>query len=168
VIGSDIDESRAERAKKELGVHEIVSVHDIYNVNCDVFAPCALGAILNDETLGKIKAKVIAGAANNQLKEERHGEELYKKGVLYVPDYVLNAGGLINVYTELEGYSRIRSLRYCRRIYENCHHVFDISEKESIPTYLAADRMVERRLSNISQLHNRFNVFSREAFDKRK
>jgi len=168
VIGADIDEKRAQAAKKELGVHEIVHVDEIYSVACDVFAPCALGAIINDNTIDKIKAKVIAGAANNQLKDAHHGDVLYKKGVLYVPDYILNAGGLINVYTELEGYSRTRSLRYCKRIYDNCHKVFDISEKEGKSTYLAADRMVEQRLSDISLLQNRFNTFNREAFDKRK
>lgn len=167
VVATDIDADRCERAKKELGVHEVVTPNEIYSVDCDIFSPCALGAVINDDTIEKLKCKVVAGAANNQLKEDRHGRILFQKNILYVPDYVINAGGLINVYVELEGYSRERARRYCRQIFYNCKRVFDISQKENVPTYMAADRLVEERIESITKLHPRFNVYPREEFDKR-
>jgi len=168
IVATDIDDGRLEQAKAELGVHSVVKPNEIYSVDCDVFAPCALGAVINDETVEILKAKVIAGSSNNQLKEHRHGEILDKLGILYVPDYVLNAGGLINVYTELGVYSRTRSLRFCKKIYHNCNKVFDISERDGIPSFLAADRMAQERVEHFGRMKAHFNVYDREAFDKRK
>jgi leucine dehydrogenase len=167
IIATDIDPDRCERAKRGLGVHEIVKPDEIYGVDCDIFAPCALGAVINEQTVEKLKCKIVAGSANNQLKEERFGDVLAKRNILYAPDYVVNAGGLINVYQELEGYSRDRSERFCKGIYTNCKRVFDIAIKEHMTPMKAADRMVELRIKQQSSLKPNFNTFLREKFDKR-
>jgi leucine dehydrogenase len=149
LFGADIDADAIAQARDELGV-EIVSPEEILRVECDVVAPCALGAVLNDRTLPELRCKVVAGAANNQLEnEERHGRALHDRGILYAPDFVINAGGLINVYNELTGYNRERAMRMTRGIYLNMMRVFEISRAESIPTYVAADRVAEERIARI-------------------
>src|ERR1700757_2294540 len=100
LIVTDIDPERVKRVTNEFGARSVAS-EDIYSVQADVFAPCALGAIVNDKTIPQLKVEIVAGAANNQLLEERHGDELEKRGILYAPDYEANAGGVINVYREL-------------------------------------------------------------------
>lgn len=156
VIATDIDRERCEKVAKEHKNVEIVSPDAIFTVNADIFAPCAMGAILNDDTIPKLKFKIVSGGANNQLKEDRHGTELRKKGILYAPDYVINAGGLINVYNELEGYNRERALRMTRGIYYNLLKTFAIAKKENIPTNLAADRMAELRIETVSRARRTF------------
>jgi leucine dehydrogenase len=133
---------------------EIVPPEEIYDVDCDVFAPCALGAVLNDDTIPRLRCDIIAGAANNQLAEnERHGKELTERGVLYAPDFVINAGGLINVYNELTGdYVQERALRMTRGIYLNLMRVFEIAKQDSVPTSEAADRVAEERIDKIKAL----------------
>jgi leucine dehydrogenase len=168
IIATDIDAERCERAKKEIGVDEIVKTDDIFGVSCDVFSPNALGASINDKTLDQLKCKVVCGAANNQLEDERHGVELTKRKILYSPDFVVNAGGLINVYVELEGYNAERSRNLCKTIYTNTKEVFMIAENEGIPTHLAADRLAEKRINAMAKVAPRFNTFSREKFDKRR
>ncbi|MDX1632323.1 MAG: Glu/Leu/Phe/Val dehydrogenase [Thermoanaerobaculia bacterium] len=152
VFGSDIDADAVDQAE-EMGV-EIVPNDDIFDADCDVFAPCALGAVLNDETIPRLRCKIVAGAANNQLDDEhRHGEMLQEKGILYAPDFVINAGGLINVYNELMGdYSQERALRMTRGIYLNLTRVFEISKKDGITTADAADRVAEERIATIQKL----------------
>lgn len=167
IIGADIDEANIERARQEVEIDEIVKPEEIFDVSCDVFAPCALGSSINDKTIDQLKCKIVAGAANNQLKESRHGEILHEKGILYAPDYVINAGGLINVYVELEGYNKDRAMRLCRNIFTSTSQVFEISEKENLPPHAAANRMVERKLDQMSKVNPRFNTFPREKFDKR-
>ncbi|MCC7443088.1 MAG: Glu/Leu/Phe/Val dehydrogenase [Bdellovibrionales bacterium] len=159
VIVSDIDFAACQRAEKELGIDGIVNPDEIYDVQCEIFAPCALGAIINDQTLPRLKCQIVAGASNNQLAvQERHGVEIEKRGIAYAPDYVINAGGLMNVYVELEGYSQERAYRICSGIYNNVAQVFDIAEKQGIPTYQAADRLVEQRLNRATNLSPRFNA----------
>jgi leucine dehydrogenase len=103
---NDIDEEKVEEVKKRFGVKSVLT-DDIYGLDVDIFAPCALGGVINDETIPQLKCSIIAGAANNQLEQEKvHGETLMKIGILYAPDYAINAGGLINVYNELTGYDR--------------------------------------------------------------
>lgn len=155
VIGTDIDPEKVERARSELKI-EIVNPEEIYDVDAHIFAPCALGAVLNDQTIPRMRFKIIAGAANNQLEEDRHGVELHRRGILYAPDYVINAGGLINVYVELEGYDRERALRMTRGIYYNLRRVFDISKRENIPTFQAADRLVEERIAMVRRLKSMY------------
>src|SRR5262249_48934199 len=100
---ADVDPLKAERAQREFGA-SVVSLESIFEVECDVLAPCALGSALNDTTIPRIRAKIVAGAANNQLAEPRHGEDINARGILYAPDYAINAGGLINVASEVTGY----------------------------------------------------------------
>ncbi len=124
---------------------------------CDILAPCALGAILNPRTIPELRCSIVAGAANNQLEvESRDGQELHERGILYAPDFVINAGGLINVYNELGGsYNRERAIRMTRGIYLNLMGVFEISKREHVPTQVAADHLAERRIETIKKLGSR-------------
>ncbi|GAB6931865.1 Leu/Phe/Val dehydrogenase [Calditerricola satsumensis] len=155
LIVTDINPENVKRAVEEFGA-QAVGADEIYAVDCDIFSPCALGGILNDETLPKLKAKVIAGSANNQLKEERHGDRIHEMGIVYAPDYVINAGGLINVADELEGYNRERALKKVESIYDNLMKVFEIAKRDNIPTYKAADRMAEERIAQVAKTRSTF------------
>jgi len=154
IFGTDLDAEALERART-LGV-EIVPPGEILAVPCDIVAPCALGATLNDETIPRLRCKVVAGAANNQLAdEERHDRELHERGILYAPDFVINAGGLINVYNELmTSYRTKRAMRMTRGIYLNMMRVFEISRDESIPTSRAAGRVAEERIRKVQGLRS--------------
>jgi len=155
LIVTDINEENVNRAVKDFGA-KAVGVNEIYSVDCDIFSPNALGAVLNDDTIPQIKAKLIAGAANNQLAEERHGDILHAKGIVYAPDYVINAGGLINVADELNGYNRERALKKVETIYDNITKVFEIVERDGIPSYKAADRMAEERIEQMRKVRSNF------------
>jgi leucine dehydrogenase len=126
-----------------------VALADIYAAKADIFAPCALGGILNDDTIPQLNVEIVSGAANNQLLEDRHGDELESRGILYAPDYVANAGGVINVYSELTGWSADRSLRKADEIYETVLSVFALAKSTGIPTYKAADRVAEQRIAAV-------------------
>ena len=139
---------------------------EIYGVDCDIFSPCALGGILNDETLPQLKAKVIAGAANNQLQEERHGDMITQMGLVYAPDYVINAGGLINVADELLGYNRERALKKVETIYDNIGKVFEIAKRDRIPTNVAADRMAEERIQSVKRSRSTFLLNERHLLNR--
>ena len=115
-------------------------------------APCALGATINDETLPRLKVEVIAGGANNQLAEDRHGDELERRGILYAPDYVINGGGVINVYGELHRWPVERAKKKAGEIYDTLLRIFDIARQERIPTYRAADRLAEQRIAAVAGL----------------
>ncbi len=153
LFGADIDREATDRAAAELGV-EIVPPADILEVECDILAPCALGAILNQQSIPRLRCQIVAGAANNQLDDEdRDGQALDGRGILYAPDFVINAGGLINVYNEITGdYHQERALRMTRGIYLNLMRVFEIAQNESIPTHEAADQMAEERIANVQKL----------------
>ena len=135
----------------ELGA-EAVGLDEIYDVEADVFSPCALGAVVNEKTIPRFNFKVVAGAANNQLATEESGDELAARGILYAPDYAVNAGGLMNVSIEFEGWNRERALRMSRTIYYNLSKIFTIAERDKIPSYKAADRMAEERIEMIGKL----------------
>jgi leucine dehydrogenase len=152
LVVTDIDPARVKRIVKEFGA-EGVAPDRIYSVDAQVFAPCALGAVVNDETLPQFKFEIIAGAANNQLAEERHGDELEHRGILYAPDYVINGGGLINVYGELNGWTAERSKRKAGEIYDTLLQLFELAKKQGIPTYAAADRLAEQRIDKVGKLH---------------
>jgi len=145
IIITDLYKKRAEEIARELGA-TYVKPDQIYSVKCDIFSPCALGGILDDGSIRKLKCRIVAGSANNQLKAERHGDNLDKRGILYAPDYVINAGGLINVAEELKGYNRSRALHKAARIYNAVTRVIRIAKNDGIPTCVAADRMAERRI----------------------
>jgi leucine dehydrogenase len=153
VFGADVDAEAAERAAAEHGV-EIVAPEEVLRVECDVLAPCALGAVLNTMTIPELRCRIVAGGANNQLdREDRDGRELLARGILYAPDFLINAGGIINVYNELLGnYRRERAERMTRAIYVNLMRVFGISKAEGIPTHAAAVRMAEERINDIRKL----------------
>ena len=151
LVVTDIDENRVGTVVQEFGA-EAVAPDAIYGVDAQVFAPCALGAVVNDDTLPHFGFDIIAGAANNQLAEERHGDELEKKGILYAPDYVINAGGLINVYGELNGWSAERAKRKAGEIYGTLLGLFELAREQGLPTYEAADRFAERRIEQVGRL----------------
>jgi len=149
LVVTDIDEDRVQRVVDDFGA-EVVSGDEIYAVDAEIFAPCALGGIVTDEAIEKFKFEIVAGAANNQLgKEERHGQMLRDKDILYAPDYVINAGGLINVSNEMEGYHRERALKQATSIYDILLEVFKIADDENIPTYQASNRLAERRIKKL-------------------
>jgi len=151
VTATDVDPAKMERAKAELSI-ECVSPDAIFDLKTDVLAPCALGAVVNDKTLPRLKCRIIAGAANNQLQQAIHGEELSRKEILYAPDFVINAGGMINVFVEAEGYDRERAVRMTKGIYYNLRKVFEIARRDSISTSEAAERLAEERIAVIRQL----------------
>ncbi len=155
LIVTDINKEAVERAVAEFGARA-VDPDDIYSQECDIYAPCALGATINDDTIPQLKAKVIAGAANNQLKETRHGDQIHDMGIVYAPDYVINAGGVINVADELYGYNSERALKKVEGIYGNIERVLEISKRDRIPTYLAADRLAEERIERMRQSRSQF------------
>ncbi|MEO5510759.1 MAG: Glu/Leu/Phe/Val dehydrogenase [Longimicrobiales bacterium] len=148
---TDIDHVRVKETVKKYGA-ESVAPDAIYSVNAKVFAPCALGAVINDETLKQFKFDIIAGAANNQLAENRHGVEVQKRNILYAPDYVINAGGLINVYGEINEWDGDRAKRKAGEIYETLIELFQIAKDQNIPTNEAADKFAERRIEQIAEL----------------
>jgi len=150
VFVSDINDEAVQQCV-DLGC-EAVGIDDIYDVEADVFAPTALGAVVNEKTLPRFKFKIICGAANNQLASDAIGDEVDKLGILYAPDYAVNAGGLMNVSIEFEGYNRERAIRMTRMIYYNVGKIFQIAENAGITTSQAADRLAEQRIEIIGKL----------------
>jgi leucine dehydrogenase len=133
-----------------------VKPEEIYGVDASIFAPCALGGIINDETIPNLKVDIVAGGANNQLAEERHGDMLEQRGITYAPDYVINAGGLVNVNAELEGWTLDRARNKAGEIYDTILMVFEIAAEEGMPSYRAADRLAERRIAAIAKVRQNF------------
>ncbi len=143
---ADLDTDRLAWAKRDLGA-KVVDVNAIYDVAADVFAPNAMGAVLNDATIPRLAAKVVAGSANNQLAEDRHGADLAARGILYAPDYVINAGGIINISHEGRAYSRDEAMAHCVRIHDTLAEIFERAKRESRPTNEIADQLAEERIS---------------------
>ena len=151
IIVTDIDAEKVRRAVQEFGASP-VSPDVIFDQEADIFSPNALGATINDDTLARFKVQVIAGGANNQLAEDRHGDEVEKRGILYAPDYVINGGGVINVYGELHRWPAERSKKKAGEIYETLLRIFEIARRERMPTYRAADRLAEQRIAAVGGL----------------
>jgi leucine dehydrogenase len=151
IFVTDINKELIERAVEEYGA-EAVAPDEIYDVPADVYSPCALGGTVNEHTLPRLKAKIICGAANNQLANNAVGDEVMKRGIVYAPDYAVNAGGVMNVSLEIDGYNRERAMRMMRTIYHNLARIYEISDRDGIPTYLAADRLAEERIAAIGKL----------------
>jgi leucine dehydrogenase len=151
IIVTDIDAERVARVELEFGA-EAVDPDAIYSVEADIYAPCALGATINDETIPQLKVDIVAGAANNQLEDARHGEELHRRGILYAPDYVINAGGVINVYGEVKGWLPDQSMRKAGEIFSTLVRLFELAREEAIPTYRAADRLAEERIEAVGKV----------------
>jgi leucine dehydrogenase len=155
LIVTDINKEAVQRAVEDFGARA-VDPNEIYGVECDIYAPCALGATINDDTIPQLKAKVIAGSANNQLKDTRHGDIIHEMGIVYAPDYVINAGGVINVADELYGYNHERAMKKVDQIYASIEKVIAISKRDGIPTYVAADRMAEERIEKMRNSRSQF------------
>jgi len=155
LVVTDINQAAIDRVVNDFGA-TAVAPEEIYSQEVDIFSPCALGAILNDETIPQLKAKVIAGSANNQLQDSRHGDYLHELGIVYAPDYVINAGGVINVADELYGYNRERAMKRVEGIYDSIEKIFEISKRDGIPTYVAANRLAEERIARVSKSRSQF------------
>ncbi len=151
---TDIVDSKIKRVLETIKAH-VVKPDEIYDLDVDIFSPNALGSVINDNTIPRIKAEIIAGAANNQLEDEdKHGKMILDKGLLYAPDYVINAGGLINVANELDGYRQDRAMKQAEGIYDIVKRVFQLSKEENIPTHIASNNLAEERLRKIGGIRN--------------
>jgi len=143
---------------------EYVPPEKIHEVNAEIFCPCALGGIVNDEMIPKFKFEIIAGGANNQLLDEKkYGQMLLERGILYAPDYAINAGGMINVADELEGYRQDRALKQAEGIYTTLKNICATAKQENIPTYLASNKLAEeqiKRIAPIKQIYASKSEFS--------
>ena len=145
LIVSDVNDNNLSRVVDEFAA-EPVQPNEIYDVRADVFAPCALGGVINDETIPALNVRIVAGSANNQLLEERHGTMLQDRNILYAPDYVANAGGVLNGCTELLGWEAEFAARKVDEIYDTILRIFESAQAEGITTNKAADRLAEERL----------------------
>lgn len=153
IIGCDIDPERAKKAQTTYGI-QTVGIDDIYDVKCDIFSPCALGATINAQTLPRIKAKVIAGAANNQLATDEVGFDVMKRGIIYAPDYAINAGGLTNIYHEMMvdgGYNHDRAFSHIMKIGQTIDQILTRAKNEGVPSSIISDRIAEERVKNAAQ-----------------
>ena len=148
VIINDINETRLAEISKQYGA-EIVMGDDIYGLDIDIYAPCALGATLNPDTISRLKCKIIAGAANNQLADEIRDAQLCKdKGIVYAPDFLINAGGLINVYSEIKGYDKGHAINQTRAIYDTTLEILKMAELESMTTHAAALEIAKQKIND--------------------
>lgn len=149
---TDIHEPTLKRVAETYGA-KVVGLDEIYDIDMDIYAPCALGATVNDETLSRLKCSIIAGAANNQLQnEEVHGRAVMDKGIIYAPDFTLNAGGVINCYSEVKGLSPEWAMDKAEQIYNTIGDIVDRSIAEGVPTYKIANRMAEERIQSIGHV----------------
>jgi leucine dehydrogenase len=156
VYVSDINEERTGQVSKKYGA-EAVSNNNIFDIDADIYSPCALGATVNTYTINKLKCAIIAGSANNQLEDENiHGQMLLDKGILFAPDYVINAGGIINCYSELMGFSKKRTLQLTENIYEATRNVLKLSKAKNISTIQAANKIAEERIESIKKVKSTY------------
>jgi leucine dehydrogenase len=153
VFITDLFEEKVKSIAGKFGVHA-VGQDEIYDLDSDIYAPCALGATINDETISRLKCSMIAGAANNQLKDEvKHGYMLMDRSIAYAPDFLINAGGLINVYNEYTGnYNRKRVFEQAEKIYDTCLTIIKLADKEKISSQEAATRLAEQRVASIGHI----------------
>jgi leucine dehydrogenase len=156
VFVSDIFEDQIQRVLSAHSSVKVIAPEDVYAVDMDIYAPCALGATLNDDTIPQLKAAIVAGGANNQLQDpQRHMQMLMDRGILYAPDFVINAGGLINVYSELEGYNRQNALAKTEYIYDQTLAIIEAAAKEGISTMEASIRLAQRRIDAVANIKTR-------------
>jgi leucine dehydrogenase len=144
---ADIDAQKVAQAQNDFGV-KTMDAREVFSADADIYCPCALGGVVNDETLPQFRVKIICGSANNQLREERHGDELTRRGILYAPDYIANAGGTVFDTDRLwGGVNAERGMNKVSKIFDRMKQVIAISKTQNIPTYLAADRLAEARIA---------------------
>ena len=156
ILITDVNQSVLESVAKDYGA-TIVPSEDALSTPMDIYSPCALGATINDESLNILNCSIIAGAANNQLKDEDiHAKRLQEKGVLYAPDYLINAGGLINVYTEYNGYNYDTAIGRAETIYDTTVNILKRSAESNISTHEAANIIAEERINTIGKIHQNF------------
>lgn len=149
---TDIHEPTLKRVAEEYGA-KVVGLDEIYDVKMDIYAPCAMGATINDETLSRLQCSIISGAANNQLKQENiHGQMIMEKGIIYAPDFAINAGGVINCYSEVKGLPAEWALNKAEEIYQTISNIVKRSKSENIPTYQIANKMAEERIEAIGKV----------------
>jgi leucine dehydrogenase len=152
VIATDINKKTLQRLQAQYGFRT-VKPEAIHKTECDIFCPCAVGSILNDQTIPKLKCQLVAGCANNQLEdEERHSRMLHERGILYAPDYIINAGGVIQAIDELQGYNPERVKMKTERIYNRLLYIFETAKKEGILPFEAANRYAESRIREIHKM----------------
>lgn len=145
LVLTDVNDEKVSRVLNEVPA-KVVAPNEIYSVRADIFVPCALGGVINDQTIPELKAQIVAGAANNQLLDQRHGEMLKERSILYAPDYVANAGGVLNGCIELLGWDSERASRKVDEIYDTMLTIFEDAKAQGISTNTAADRLAEARL----------------------
>jgi leucine dehydrogenase len=156
VMISDIDDVKLKQTTDKYPMVKVVDNNNLFDLDMDIYAPCALGATLNTDSIGKLKAQIVAGAANNQLAvENEHGPMLQAKGILYAPDFLINAGGVINVAAELDGYNEARVMGDVEKIYNRTLEIFEISSAQNIHTQAAAIKLAEERINAIAQIKSR-------------
>jgi leucine dehydrogenase len=149
---SDIHEPTLKSISEKFGA-KVVGLDEIYDIDMDIYAPCALGATVNDETLSRLKCSIIAGAANNQLKKEQiHGQAVMDKGIIYAPDFALNAGGVINCYAEVKGLSSEWAMGKADDIYSTIYDIVTRAQSEGVPAYQIANKMAEERIESIGKV----------------
>ena len=153
---TDISEENIARMKENFPEAVFVTPEEFYSTEIDIYAPCALGATVNDKTIPLLKCKIVNGAANNQLAEDKHGQELKDRGILYAPDYLINAGGLMNVSIEFEGWNDEKSRRMIDKIYDTTLKIFAISDEQNIPVNKAADVLAENRLEAMRKIQTTY------------
>jgi len=170
IVYTDINEKNIKRFSEAIPAAKFVSPDEIYDVECDIYAPCALGATINDDTIPRLKCKIVAGAANNQLAEHRHGAVLKEKGFLYAPDYLINAGGLMNVSLEFEGWSDAKARRMVDTIFDTTLKIFALSDEKGIPVNQATDFLAEERIASIKRIKGNYlgRITGRHRFPGRK
>lgn len=152
IVITDIHEPTLKRVAEKYGA-QVVGLDEIYDVDMDIYAPCALGATVNDETLSRLKCSIIAGAANNQLQmEDVHGKIVMEKGIIYAPDFALNAGGVVNCYSEVQGLSPQWAMGKAEEIYATIENIVTRSRAENVPTYKIANKMAEERIESIGKV----------------
>ncbi|HEX2070012.1 MAG TPA: Glu/Leu/Phe/Val dehydrogenase [Actinomycetota bacterium] len=151
VVVSDVDVDAVGKAVRDFGV-DTAEPEKIHAEECDIFAPCAMGGVIRDDTIPNLRCRVVAGAANNQLERPEHGDALASAGILYAPDYVINAGGLINVADELQGYDETRAKARVQTIYRTLREIFRMARDRGITTAAAADRFAEERIERVGRI----------------
>jgi leucine dehydrogenase len=155
-IVTDISQENIDRILEKYPDVEAVEPDQILSVDCDILAPCALGAIINDDTIPQLRCSAICGSANNMLEEERHGDILHEKGIVYAPDYLANAGGLIQATDESYGYSKERAYNKAGRIYEILGQIYKVSREENIPTHRVANKLVDEKLRKVASIQSKY------------
>jgi leucine dehydrogenase len=151
VAVADVNRERVDVLVQEIGA-ESLPVERALEEACDILAPCALGGVLNEKTIPRVQCRAVCGAANNQLAEASDDDALAERGILYAPDYVINAGGLINVADELEGYNEKRATKRVMRIYDSMESIIAIAKRDGVPTHVAADTLALERIDAISSI----------------